>query len=248
MDTQVGLVGYFDILGYQNLLEKNEPEDIAKSVLPLFKKIDTKVIKELASRLSGALSELKLEEIEQALKKSMKWLIFSDTVLLTMPVEDLYSDINWLIFLSACMHLKIKMFQSGLPLRGVINYGKFYIEDTCFAGRTIVEAYQLCNKLDIAACVFTKNAQGEVDRIDKDNSSYRLFNNFIYKYLIPTKGGDEYYYTLAAQTYDIKHDGDIREQVLSSFWAHNKDIPMSAQKLVSNTEQWLCFLKEKKRS
>lgn len=247
MDTQVGLVGYFDILGYQNLLEKNEPEDIAKSVLSLFTKIDTKVIKDLALRFSGALSELKTEEIEQALKESMKWLIFSDTVLLTMPVEDLCSE-SWLIFLSACLQLKKKMFQAGLPLRGVITYGKFYIEDTCFAGKTIVEAYQLCNKLDIAACVFTKNAQELVDRIDKDNSKYKLFNNFIYRYLIPTKDGDEYYYTLAAQTYDINHDRNIREQVLSSFWAHNKDIPISTQKLVSNTEQWLCFLKEKKRS
>ena len=118
MDTQVGLVGYFDILGYQNLLEKNEPEDIAKSVLPLFKKIDTKVIKDLALGLSGTLSELKLEEIEQTLKNSMKWLIFSDTVLLTMPVEDLDSDGNWLIFLLACLHLLRKMFQAGLPLSG----------------------------------------------------------------------------------------------------------------------------------
>ncbi len=34
-NTKIGLVGFFDILGYQNLLEQNEPEVIAEEVLPI---------------------------------------------------------------------------------------------------------------------------------------------------------------------------------------------------------------------
>ncbi|MCK5348024.1 MAG: hypothetical protein KAJ25_01470 [Desulfobacula sp.] len=35
MKTEKGLIGFFDVLGYQNLLENNEPEIIADTVLPI---------------------------------------------------------------------------------------------------------------------------------------------------------------------------------------------------------------------
>jgi hypothetical protein len=36
------------------------------------------------------------------------------------------------------------------------------------------------------------------------------------------------------------------KQILSSFWGHNKNIPLSVQNKISNAEQWLNFIKIKK--
>lgn len=168
MNTQSGLVGFFDILGYQNLLEKNEPEDMAQSVLPILTHIDTTVKKGLPKIFhteKEAEQELSLIKIID----SIKWLVFSDSILITMPLEDTIdreSSRRWTAFMSLCISLQGSMFKAGLPLRGAITHGKFVIQDTFFAGRAIVEAYKFCNKLDLAACVFTNNARNAL--LDQD--------------------------------------------------------------------------------
>ncbi len=249
MDTQIGLIGYFDILGYQNLLEKNEPEDIAQSVLPFLTDINNKVCSEMTDFFEKRGDQ---ESPFLSIVKSIKWLIFSDTILMTLPFDSSEGDISviahWVSFMSACTSLQEEMFKVGLPVRGVIDYGKFYVKDNCFAGRTIVEAYQLCNQLDLAACVFNENAQKELNNIDAiyiKHVKTSIFNLWVSKYLIPKKDGESQCYVLTSHV--CNPDDDIRKQVLSAFWGHNKDIPRSVQNKISNTEQWLTFLKMNKK-
>ncbi len=45
--TKTGLIGFFDILCYQNLLERNEPETIAEEVLPILTNISGEITKGL---------------------------------------------------------------------------------------------------------------------------------------------------------------------------------------------------------
>jgi len=252
METHTGLVGFFDILGYQNLLERNEPEDIAQTVLPLL----TKAQPEVTRGMKNLVESFRKSQGEAAAKDiidSIKWLVLSDTILLTLPTdepEEVGFDFYWMMFFVTCMSLQVKMFQAGLPLRGVINYGKFFVKETCFAGRTIVSAYQLCTRLEIAACVLTEDARRELDKQDKQDkkqsgtSSYR---SFVHEYLIPLKDEEKHFATLAAHTYN-KNEPNIHSQVLKSFWGHNKDVPMSVQRKISNTEQWLTFLAMKQSS
>jgi hypothetical protein len=249
MKTQNGLIGFFDILGYQNLLEKNEPEDIADKVIPILENIKSTVpekMKEftkLFDENEPIVSPIEKEGLDEIVD-SIKWLIFSDTILLSMPVENLEDKNNEIIcvlFLATCNILQKSMFKEGLPLRGVINFGKFYIKGTYFAGRPIVEAYQLCNSLELSACVLS-NRIGESIKSNIEMSMSSLSEIFFYYYLVPTKTGHKLMYTLAGQG----DEGDIKKQVLSSFWGHNKDIDTSARLKAENTEQWLNFVKFKK--
>lgn len=240
MNTQKGIVGFFDILGYQSLLEKNEPEEIAETVLPFLAGIKSEVLDDLKTRNISYKEELII-----MVRDYIKWLVFSDTILLTMPIQESDRNINlilWGIFFTVSKRLQTKMFRNGLPLRAAISYGKFYIKDTCFAGRTIIEAYQLCNQLEFAACVLTESCSKELENCDIK----KLFNNKdVFDYLVPKKDGELRMLTLAAYVYNTEKE-DLRTQVLESFLGHNKDIPISAQKKITNTEQWLRFLRLKK--
>jgi hypothetical protein len=247
MHTHNGLIGFFDILGYQNLLEKNEPEDIAQSVLNYLTSINATVTTTIKDIIDETTSETTLKDAAKEVLDSLKWIIFSDTILLTIPFEskDKYRTTKWLAFLTTCIHLQTEMFRNGLPVRGVINYGKFYLQDTCFAGRSIIEAYDLCNKLELAACILSPYAEAELKDIISKSNSFQTTKALVHEYLIPTKTGEFRYLVLSAHVYDIK-DGNIMKQILSSFWGHNKDIPLSVQNKISNTEQWLNFIKIKK--
>jgi hypothetical protein len=82
--SQLGMVGFFDILGFQSFLENNEPEDAAEQVLKAIVEIPKVVPEELAK----AFPESKPES--EALRthiRETKWLIFSDTILMFQYLE-----------------------------------------------------------------------------------------------------------------------------------------------------------------
>lgn len=242
--TKTGLIGFFDILGYQNLLERNEPETIAEEVLPVLTNIGKSVTQGLKIFQKIPIPSDNRKHLKGIIK-AMRWLVFSDTVLLTLPMDE--ADFNviqmsWLIFLTAVIGLQSKLFRAGLPVRGAIEYGKFFVKDTCFAGRTIVTAYQLCSQLELAACVFSEVAANEVRRLREYDSLF--CDSFLAEYLIPTKSGEKHLLAVMAHTYD--HDSpDIHGEVMSSFWGNKKDVSLSARQKAQNTEQWLEFLKMK---
>jgi len=130
--TKLGLVGFFDILGYQNLLERNEPEKIAKEVLPILTNIGDRVVNNLQDIHNVITSDIRFKKkssiAEKQLKiiKTISWLVFSDTVLLTLPIEEkdhYWVNFSWMIFLVATIFIQRELFQAGLPSRGVIEYG-----------------------------------------------------------------------------------------------------------------------------
>jgi hypothetical protein len=243
MSSQTGIVGFFDILGYQNLLEKNEPEEIAETVIPFL----TGILPEITDKLKEYIALGAAKAGHKSIIDSIKWLVFSDTILLTIPIQESEEDVRWVKwtnFFAVCMSMQRKMFEKGLPLRGAINYGKFYIKDTCFAGRAIIEAYQLCNQLEFAACVLTESCRPEIKKITGQIKQEALYNYFVHDYLVPKKDGELQMLTLASHTYDGKKE-DMTTQVLEAFWGHNKDIPIHVQKKIASTDQWLRFLRLK---
>jgi hypothetical protein len=139
------------------------------------------------------------------------------------------------------------MFIEGLPVRGVINYGKYFLRENCFAGKSIVEAYQLCKKIDLSACVLTEKASDEIHKFDKeilDGGAEPLQGVFLLEYLIPMTDGEIHLDALMSDAWVI-NENDISSCVMNSFWNHNKDISVSVRNKVINTEQWLTFLKMK---
>lgn len=280
-NIQEGAIVFFDILGYQSLLENNKTEDdlnsIAFKVLKIINEVQVQdltnitfarasvsascsvsvkvaVNESAADRQLSTLENIQSTSEEDKKKESyaperiqpknnpnslVKKLVFSDTILLSLDFSrfrlDGYSDIElWILFLESCISLYNDMFKKGLPLRGAIDFGKYVINGNSFAGIPIVNAYKLSNKLDMSVCVLTKDAAHKLNE---------TFSGFAIEYLIPTKDREEKLFTLGANPCD--QNKDIREQVLSSFWKHNKDIPLSVKSKVDNTVQWLTYLRMK---
>lgn len=241
--TKTGLIGFFDILGYQNLLERNEPEKIAEDVLPILTDVGETVTKQLKELQKGALSAVIAKHYEKIIQK-MRWLVFSDTVLLTMSIEEMDPNVvhlSWMMFLLAVIGLQTNLFRAGLPTRGAIEHGKFFIKDTCFAGRTIVTAYQLCSQIELAACVFSEVAAKEFRRVESSDPFNKLYGTFVVEYLVPMKSGEKHLLTVMAHTYNLDSP-DIHGEVMRAFWGNTKDISHSARQKAQNTEQWLEFL------
>ncbi len=247
MNIRTGWVGFFDILGYANLLQRNEPESIAQEVVPLLTGTRPEIIDNIGKAFEQLIAididkrqDAPLVQDVRRLLDDLKWLLFSDTILISMPTSesiDAEIGVRWVIFCMACNRLQSKLFRAGLPLRGAIDFGRFFVEDTFFAGHPIINAYGLCNMLDLAACVLSPEASEQLRGL---NVLGRGLDPFATEYLVPTKNGERHFFVTRA----IVHEKnlDIRQQVMKAFWGHRKDISIDAQKKATNTEQWLRYL------
>ncbi len=239
-DIQQGAIGFFDILGYQSILENNKTEDeMNKAVVDVLETIN-----EIET---ANLSQYSIYDNEHGIANSIdhyvKRLIFSDTIILSLNftsdlAKKIHNDSLWHIFIKSCGKLFWHMFSKGLPLRGAISFGKYIIHESSFVGLPVIEACKLSNKLDLSACVLTGNVAKEISKY-----KCKMREDYPIEYLVPTKEGEERLFVLNSNP--CNHDKDIREQVLSSFWKHNKDIPTSVRSKVDNTVQWLTYLRMK---
>jgi len=249
---KTGLIGFFDILGYQNLLEKNEPEKIAENVIPILTSINEEVIKKV-NELTQVVKSGDFKKRNKELLNKLHWLIFSDTVLLSLAIEEQDKEIEcWAIFFATAMALQKKLFNAGLPVRGAIDYGRFLIKKNCFAGHPIVSAYKLSSKIEFAACVLCKSA---FEKLKELKEFSELKDLFIINYFAPMKDINcfapikekkERMWVVRAHTYEIDRP-EINTAVMNSFRAHDKDIPRNVRLKAQNTEQWLEFLKNKRK-
>jgi hypothetical protein len=256
--SQYGIIGFFDILGYQSFLVNNE--DVAgestEKVLNFIVNLEKNIQSHVRNILKNSKNFKKLVD-------EIKFLVFSDTILLTTTYarnegNDRKTD-RWILFLVASLKLNRWMFEYGLPLRGVITTGNFRIKEHCFVGKPIIDAYELCHDLDLSACVMTDKSFQEVTNLinsSKRKKIKKLLNASIVKYLIPKKGGKEEklptlnLFTLSGLKPKSKKSNvkskdnkiDIRQFVFNSFWKHNKDIPQEALNKVMNTEQYLRYI------
>lgn len=246
---QDGIIGFFDILGYLSFLKKNTTSAATEEVLNTLSNLNSLVRDQLSSWDE-------LEPIRDIID-SIKWLIFSDTILIythfpfNEPRESQY--FRWSAFLSICMVLNRHMFEFGLPLRGAINSGKFRVQGSCFTGMPIVEAYQLTQQLDIALSVITPAAyQTFVSYPDTlgFKNSYQMFGSAYPEYPLPCKKCDtrtmHVLNFLAVRTFrSLPVNPDLRQYVLDSFWRHNKEITGSGYRMAMHTETFFRYVVHK---
>lgn len=108
--TTNGLIGFFDILGYQSFLENNDAETAASEVLDTINNIDTRVSSGLMASVKENGEDLK------AAVDSIQWLVFSDTILMAMEWDEA-DTYRWAVFSAAAIELCRQMFDFGLPRR-----------------------------------------------------------------------------------------------------------------------------------
>jgi hypothetical protein len=237
MKTQMGFLGFFDILGYQSLLINNDPNEIAESVLAELTNIGSLIHSSLIKAMPG-FEETTFHSI---FKEHLKWLVFSDTILISLDLPedaDTQEQFNRLLtFLVSAIHLQHNLLMKGLPLRGVLTHGSYLIQNTCFAGKPIIEAYTLAESMELSACVVAPSATPIFNEIMNCEGKSEL----LYDYLVPLKNSaSTKIQTLNYCTMEEKED--VRDIVFKSFFAFKKDIPESVQQKILNTEQHLRFL------
>jgi len=143
-----------------------------------------------------------------------------------------------------------RCFSAGFPLRGAISVGEFFIEDRCFAGRPIINAYYATQRLEFAGCVLDEAANDLVSEwrrhlvMVNEQSLREKLDQTTILYLVPLKEHtDERYRTINWVAQDSPAfapiAGDIREVTTRAFLMHNKIAVPSVQGKINNTEMFI---------
>lgn len=242
LTSQQGFVAFLDILGYQSFLEKNPAVDSALAVLKIINDIPAQQGSEFGE--SWMKNETNLKDIAAEVQNSCRHLIFSDTIVISVThPEDASQKWQRAALAYICMfsaRVAGVMFMNGLPVRGAIAKGSFVSVESCLAGSAVVSAYRLCSELDYSGVVLSE----DISKVY--NTEHRpLFKSkngkFTPTYLSPLKGATEKHFqnlnwvTMLHESYRTELLSDISGTVHRSFWGHNKDIPLSADRKLSNT-------------
>ncbi|HEY3914883.1 MAG TPA: hypothetical protein VGN61_10395, partial [Verrucomicrobiae bacterium] len=175
------IFGLFDVLGFTSFCE-NCDFPSAERVLKIIDDFETKV-PELLLRGLDPENNVPQEKID-LVKKRLKWLTFSDTVFVAMPLEQ--SDhpeatkFNLIFFTILTAYINRKMFELGLPLRGTVHVGDVVVSQRCFAGKAIVNAHNLSKKCQVAATVVSDEAYKLLFDVFSEPKGY----HFMYKEMI----------------------------------------------------------------
>jgi hypothetical protein len=245
MEIKEGIVGFFDILGYQEIIANDEIEQTSAFVSDLFEKLPGEVEKTIKSIIAP----------EYKVENKIEWNMFSDTILLNMPVVGIdFSFGPWQLFVITSICLLRQMFEKGVPVRGGIAYGKYFIADKCIAGKPIVDAHAIGQLQNWTGCCFDKTAENEYDKFTRLYPApewKKIANQFVFKYIVPLKDSSNKLYTinwvnLFKALPPVFPDTNYRQTVLKSFSKNNKQLKPDVINKVNNTELFISYVKANK--
>lgn len=153
-----GFFGMFDILGYRSLIENNTLD----TLIAIFKN----VIKDLDQK---AVTLMHQDEHQVTGITPTKALIFSDTIILyqTMPIM---LDFSPSFLTKACVLLRLG-FEYGVPLRGAISFGEFFVHKSSFFGKPIVEAFEAEKNQHWSDAILTASTEQKYEDYKKERQS-----------------------------------------------------------------------------
>jgi len=130
LKTEKGMVGFFDVLGYQSIIDNNKMSDAARILSESFTRIPERVEKKLVEGLKEEASK----EVYGKIRNRTNFMIISDSIVMTSSLGEIRSGLEkktntvqlLFFFLSASLLLHMS-FDEGFPLRGAIDYGEFYV-------------------------------------------------------------------------------------------------------------------------
>lgn len=240
LKPQQGLVGFFDILGYQQIIDNNDIAIAARLISTAIISLPGKV----KSVLTGRFSAGNRSAIESDLS-AIECRVISDSIVATCPqTGKTPAEIHWnnILFVTYCAQLLRSSFDAGLPLRGAIDYGEYYLDKDCFAGQPIIDAYRLSCRLPFSGAVATPKCAKLID--ESTESGKPILDRFVSALLFPmtvelkNMGSQKLYLLNWISPFSDwgTPPNDIRTFVYTSFHAHNKDIGDSARYKAELTE------------
>ncbi|MEO6785131.1 MAG: hypothetical protein ABI318_03270 [Chthoniobacteraceae bacterium] len=246
LSKQNGLAAYFDILGFTSIVASDDFDkavrlvDQVVSVLP--KMIDAEI-----ARMRGGPS---------VYRNDTRSIVFADSILIThsIPAEELLEPFHWYSFLRVCSWLMSHMLTIGLPIRGAVSFGEFFVKDHCFAGKPIAECHNCSSKTEWAGCVLVPSIQKIVEGFAPE---WNILEQVCVPYGAPFKKEraeepaqiqDTPSLVLKWSHYHPLHPDDkmpnIHESVLKSFRMHGKagdklspDVQLKADETVKYLER-----------
>jgi hypothetical protein len=240
--TRTGLLAYFDILGYQNFILHSNIQLMAKIIHEVILPVPDFVRNEIAKKLAIGDAAWTAEVMAKCIGKPV---VISDSIVWDISFKPSLKEgkyPQWLLFIGGCCHLQRLMFDQGLPLRGAISYGEYYIEKGCFAGKPVVDAHGVSSKLDLVGCGLTLQAEKELPA--GDFGGIDALGGLLETYTTPLKGCKAPNMKLLNWAFPggtlLKPFGDdIRGRVVESFSRYGKPIPIEVYDKVTNTEAFL---------
>lgn len=266
-----GIVACFDILGYQNIIDSNQIEKVANLISTKISPLTTEAQNKLSNAFLDAIDKDGYKDIKNSkvmleasfsIAQNIKYITISDTIISSMSFDkiDNYNVevLVWIIFLGQMAMLQRMSFDAGLPMRGAIDFGEFYIHGNNFAGKPIIDSFRLAQNLYFSGCVLTNKA-GELllskipDWSKEGNvNMFKVFNFMLLPYLAPLKDNAHnrllllnwLSHSLVGELPSIPDD--LRQYVNTAFHDHNKEIDDTVTPKIENTERILRWMKEKK--
>ena len=252
-----GLVAFFDVLGYQNIIDNNSIDEVSIIIRNVLQKMQDFAKEGFQKTFENLIAA---QETVDDIIERVQFRLISDSILLALPFNEIGSSSDegeaakekyyyCMLFFHYIYLILNRTFKEGLPLRGAVDYGKFFLEDNCFAGKPIIDCYRIGDSLEFSGCVVTPNCREILQDIcNKSNCELDTIDSFGEDYLCPVKNGFEKY-LLVLWSVDIANEvgNDLRQVVFEAFKAHNKDIGVGVERKITNTEFTLRFLEQKEK-
>jgi hypothetical protein len=252
-----GVVAFFDILGYKAFLKHSQCDEAATLVVKTIAYAENAVVSHFEKTSDGE------EEADEFMEhvRAVTWVVFSDTLLLLCPFKVSISEVDavrrWHVVILSAQILSKHMFEVGLPLRGCISYGHFIHEKNCFAGKTILEAYEFAESLQVAATVIYPTAFEELRRavepfaLQQNLTAKLMLMGSLVKYEVEMTSAMQQLHTLnflivkGITGVPSAWVGDCNEIVMRSYTQHNKTLGAKERAKADNTAAYLAFLESK---
>ena len=237
-----GFVGFFDILGYSAIAESDNIETTAKLIDEILLDLPSSVHAATKNSINADIREYFIAELNK-----IEIRIISDSILMVVPMEDnpriMFSNFTAHVFLLYASRLMRHAFDAGLPLRGAIDFGRYYLSGHCFAGKPIINAYRASMGLQAAGCVLSDYSQTNFLKYYHGALSEMVYRMYVFTHRMRDKGGNDIAYSLVDWFRPFKDWApevtDIEEYVRTAFRAHGKIISSDVEMKVEGTRSMI---------
>lgn len=242
---QLGLVTTLDILGIRNLMQTLSDVKLAKvasDITTAFNIAKTDAENVMQKQVPAFAKDLMSNFCNKVMTYN-----FSDTIIFSLTIDDdVRKNIsNYLFYyFYDVVSAFYKMFESGLPVRGCIDYGSFCKGGNLILGRPFINSFAVSESLDFSGLVITKDAFDFYDI----NCEIKALQTVIMDVPVKSKNGTTFlrdaicanwlriYARNTAYTPLFENEKNLRSKMIEIFSSHGKNIDDSVLRKIVNTE------------
>jgi hypothetical protein len=237
-----GIIGYFDVLGYQNFLKSNEIDQSIK-IIENFLLTLPKDIKNQLFPYSNGEGEVG-KNVNNFFKEHFNVLFIADTIIFFFDFDGIVDNdekelfsYHILPYLSAFQNYS---FENGFPMRACVDYGEFYYDNSrnknIIGGKVIINCHIECDNLNFCGLTITKNAIDYLSKLNGNNIKIYQDEKAILKIFVRTKNGLEEKYLLDWH-FGFEQEKNIYNHIFENFKKYNKTIDSKVLEKIKNTQE-----------